>query len=253
MKIRILGSYGGSMLNCRTTSFLVDDFLAVDAGSITLALNLEEQLKIRHIILSHTHIDHIYSLPFFVANISNETGNTVDLFASKESIENLQKHLFNNFTWPDFSILPTHTNPAIKFNEIESEQSFQIGYLNITPIEVNHIIPTLGFLISSDESSVLYIADTSATNKIWEYANQTGNLKAIFIEASYPNRMQDLAYKSGHFTPADLSKELQKLNHKVTALVYHYKPEFFAEIKAEVEEINYPHLSFALQDEIYYF
>jgi len=253
MKVKILGPYGGSMRNCRTTCFLVDDFLALDAGSLTLALDCEEQLKIHHIVLSHTHIDHIYSLPFFVANICSETKHTVTLYASKQSIENLQNHLFNNFTWPDFSILPSLTKPTIKFVEIKSEQPFQIKNYKITPIEVNHIIHTLGFLVSSEESSILYIADTSATDKIWEYANKTNNLKAIFIEASYPNRMRKLAFKSGHFTPVDLSSELQKLNHNVKILVYHFKPEFFEEIKGEVEEINHPNISFALQDDTHYF
>jgi len=253
MKVRVLGSYGGSIQNCRTTCFLVDDFLAIDAGSLTLALSLEEQAKVSHILLSHTHIDHTYSLPFFIANISNKIRESVSIFASKESIENLQNHVFNNYNWPDFSILPSLTNPAIKFIEINPEVPFNIKYLKIIPIQVDHIIPTLGFLLSSQETSVLYIADSSATDKIWEYANRAKNLKALFIEASYPNRLKSLAYKSGHLTPADLAKELQKFKNQAKILVYHCKPEFFDEIKAELAEINHPPVSFAHQNETYYF
>jgi ribonuclease BN (tRNA processing enzyme) len=253
MEIKILGSYGGSSLNCRTTCFLINDFLALDAGSLTLALDLEEQQKVSHILLSHTHIDHIYSLPFIIANISNDVSSPISLYASKESIENLQNHLFNNYTWPDFSIIPSHTNPAIRFIEIEAERSFKIKNLNITPIKVNHIIPTFGFMVSSPDTSVLYIADTSTTEKIWDYANNTKNLKAIFIEASYPNRLRKLAYKSGHLTPADLAQELKKFKQEAEILIYHCKPEFFDEIKKDLRMINNPHISFAQQDKIYRF
>lgn len=253
MRVKILGSYGGSVLNCRTTCFLVNDFLALDAGSLTMALNLEEQRKVSHILLSHTHIDHIYSLPFIIANISNNVSAPISLYASKQSIENLQNHLFNNYTWPDFSIIPSYTNPAIKFIEIEAERSFEINDLSITPIEVNHIIPTFGFMISSEETAILYIADTSATERIWHYANNAKNLRAVFIEASYPNRLRKLAYKSGHLTPADLEQELKKFKQEAEILVYHCKPEFFDEIKEDLRLINHPNISFAQQNKIYCF
>lgn len=255
MNFRVLGCYGGSMPGKFTTSFLLDEEIAIDGGAISLALTLPEQLKLRYVLLTHTHIDHTYSLPFFVDNIfsrAKERGIKITIYSHKAAISALKEHLFNNSSWPDFTLIP-EKNPLLNFVEIKEKEEFRIGEFTVTPIYVNHIIPTMGFLIDKGDKTAIFVGDTKATKEIWKEANGRRKIDVLFIETSFPNRLKELADRSGHLTPIGLAAELEKFQHRPRIIVYHQKPEYIKEIEEELSALGNPKLELARQGAIYRF
>lgn len=253
MEFRVIGAYGGESPNHRMTCFLLNENLALDAGSLTRGLTLEEQYKIQSIVISHSHMDHITSLPFLVENVFGKQNETLTLYCSKESMANIKKNMFNNDTWPDFTKIPEKRLPTITFKEIEEEISFDIGDFIFLPVKVDHIVPTLGFLITDNKSSILYSSDTAPTKRIWEIANATVNLKAVLLEVSFGNSLENVAQVSKHLVPSTIKEEIKKLKKDVPVYLYHMKPPWIKTIKKEVEGLGIKNLDFLVQDKIYNF
>ena len=246
MEFRVLGSFGGDSPDCRMTSFLIDGCVAVDAGAITRTLTIDEQRGVRHVMITHTHMDHTNSLPFLIENSFGSSDEPVSIFCTKRVLAGVRRHLFNNDTWPDFTRIPNHMYPSIRFEEIEIERPFTIsplpsGELEVTAIEVNHIVPTTGLLLRQGSSSIIFTSDTGPTDRIWEVANATEDLVAIITEVSFPNRMQDVADVSLHLTPQTLAIELAKLRREVPVYLYHFKPPYVETLRAELAATDLPH------------
>lgn len=229
------------------TSFLIDDRVAIDAGAITRALTIEEQRLVRHVLITHTHMDHTNTLPFLIENSFGSSDEPVSIFCTKRVLAGVRRHLFNNDTWPDFTRIPDHLYPSVRFQEIEIEVPFVIdnlpgGPLEVTAVEVNHIVPTTGLLLRQEASSVIFTSDTGPTSRIWEVANASEDLAAIIIEVSFPNRMQDVADVSLHLTPQTLNTELSKLDRQIPVYLYHFKPPYVEELRSELAEteLRYP-------------
>ncbi len=241
------------------TSFLIDDTVAIDAGAITRALEIDQQRRIRHVVITHTHSDHTASLPFFIENIFGFDDEAVTIYSTRRVLANVKRHLFNNDTWPDFSRIPNHHYPSVRFVEISTGTPFVIeglagGELEITPIPVNHIVPTIGLMFRQEQSSVVFTSDTGPTEEIWKLANRTENLSAVITECSFPNRLQAVADVSLHLTPGTLAKELIKLETGPRVLLYHFKPPYLDEIRTELKTTALPHPVEELeQDRVYTF
>lgn len=241
------------------TSFLVDGRVAVDAGAITRALTIEEQRQVRHVLITHTHMDHTNTLPFLIENSFGSSDQPVSIYCTKRVLAGIRRHLFNNDTWPDFTRIPNHLYPSVRFEEIEVETAFEItdlpgGPLQVTAIEVNHIVPTTGLLLRQGPSSVIFTSDTGPTSRIWEIANDTDDLAAIITEVSFPNRMQDVADVSLHLTPKMLGLELAKLDREIPIYIYHFKPPYVEELREELATTELPATVEELeQDRIYSF
>jgi len=253
MLIQVLGGYGGESLDCRMTCLLVNGTIALDAGSLSQALSIENQVGVRSILLSHSHMDHTNSLPFFIENVFGRIDGAIDIYASSATIYALRKYLFNNATWPDFTRLPNHLVPAVQFHEFASEVPVVIDGVKFTPIPVDHLVPTHGFLIEQDGAAVLWSSDTGPTGRFWEIANRTPNLKALCIDTSFDNSLQQVADVSLHLTPQTLETELRKLQRKVPILLHHLKPPCVARIKAEIRQLHNPDLEFLEQGKEYKF
>ncbi len=253
MELKVIGAYGGESPNHRMTCFLLNNNCALDAGSLTRGLSLEEQYKIQSIVISHSHMDHITSLPFLVENVFGKQEKVLTLYCSKESMSNIKKNMFNNDTWPDFTKIPEKNLPTITFKEIVPEVSFEVGDLIFLPIKVNHIVPTLGFLITNEKTSILYSSDTAPTKRIWEIANATFDLKAVFLEISFHNNMEKVAQVSKHLIPKTVAEEIKKLKKDVPIYLYHMKPPCIKKIKEEVKELKISNLDFLIQDKNYIF
>jgi len=227
------------------TSFLVDGQVAVDAGAITRALTISEQRQVRHVLITHTHMDHTATLPFLIENIFGTHPEPVSIYCSKRVLGAVKRHLFNNDTWPDFSRIPDHLEPSVRFQEIVAEEPFCItglpgGDLEITAVPVDHIVPTTGFLFRQGLSSVIFTSDTGPTERVWQVANSTPDLKALITECSFPNRLQAVADVSLHLTPNTLAKELGKLRCEVPVLLYHFKPPYVDELRSELAGTDLP-------------
>jgi ribonuclease BN (tRNA processing enzyme) len=259
MEFRVLGSYGGDSPDCRMTSFLIDGSVVVDAGAITRALTIDEQRAIRHVLISHTHMDHTATLPFLIENIFGTHPEPLSIYCSQRALGAVRRHLFNNDTWPDFTRIPDHIEPSVRFQEIVAEEPFTIsglpgGDLEVTAIPVDHIVPTTAFLLRQGPSSVIFTSDTGPTDRIWQVANRTDDLKALITECSFPNRLQAVADVSRHLTPTSLAAELGKLEREVPVLIYHFKPPYVDELRSELSTTRLPRpVEELVQDRTYTF
>ena len=241
------------------TSFLIDGAVAVDAGAITRALTIEEQRAIRHVIITHTHMDHTASLPFLIENIFGSNNEPVSVYCTDDVLTAVRRHLFNNDTWPDFSRIPNHLYPSVRFEVIEPERPFTItglagGDLEVMAVPVNHIVPTTGLLLRQGETSTIFTSDTGPTSRIWEVANETEDLAALITECSFPNRLQEVADVSLHLSPQTLATDLAKLRCRVPVHLYHFKPPYVDELRRELAATDLPHPVTELeQDRVYDF
>ena len=221
------------------TSFLINGELALDAGSLTQALSLEEQRRIRQVVLTHSHLDHTASLPFLVENTFGDQPQALEIQVTPQVLKTVKLHLFNNDTWPDFTRIPNDMLPALRLNVHEPRQPFDSNGLRLTPIPVNHIVPTHGYVVEDGSSAVVFTSDTGPTEEIWDVANRTTNLKAVIVEVSFPSRLQAVADVSLHLTPTTLRSELEKLRRGVPVYLYHLKPAFLEELRAELAATSF--------------
>lgn len=253
MDIQVLGSYGGESPDCRMTCLLINGTTALDAGSLSNTLPIERQVSVQSIVLSHSHMDHVNSLPFFIENVFGRGEDAIDIHASAATVYAIRKYLFNNATWPDFTRLPNHLLPAMRFHELTDELAIQVAGVSFLPVPVDHVIPTHGYLISQNGASVLWSSDTGPTQRLWEIANATPNLKAICIEVSFDNALQNIADVSLHLTPQSLAAELRKLERRVPILLHHLKPPCIPRILEEVKALGNPDIEFLEQGKTYRF
>lgn len=248
MNVRILGCFGGQMPGCHTTSFLVNRSLLVDAGTIGVVLSQQEQQEITDILLTHSHLDHLAGLPFFLFNVFARVSHTITIHASAEVLHALRTHLFNDHCWPDPTRLPVPEAPFCVYHELEAGQSYDIAGLRVKPIPVNHVVPTFGYLIGDGNTAFAFTADTGPTERFWqelaEYAPagvaaSGERLSAIITEVSFPNALQAIAETSKHMTADDLSKELRKLPVTgVPVYVFHLKPQDLEQVVQEIRAID---------------
>ncbi len=181
VKIRILGCYGSETLKYKTTCFLINDRVSIDAGALTSSLSIDEQARIDAILITHCHFDHIKDVPFLIDNIFGLRTSPVTIVGLESVIDTLKKHVFNNIVWPDFSKLPTANKPVMKYRVVKSVNGFQCNGLKFNVFPVSHAIDTVGVKVSGDGSSFIISSDTGPTEMLWEIANQSRNLRALFV------------------------------------------------------------------------
>ncbi len=251
MKIRVLGCHGSDqliarssgLLHCGTCGFLIDGTVLVDAGTIGSRLLVDEQKQIRHVLLSHLHFDHIKELPTLADNLVWEAAAPVVVASIPDVLKGLEAHIFNGDVYPDFFTLPDPRQPVLRSQVLALGQVSPVSGLEVMPIAVNHLVPTVGFIIGDGRSSLLYSGDTYQTDELWRVASRIPTLKAAFIETSFPNELADLARLSKHLTPALLAEEIRKLGRPDVAVhVYHMKPRFREQIVQEIEALNLPQI-----------
>ncbi len=248
MKIELLPSSvdgdGRATLEQRLTCFLVDDCVAVDAGSIALALTEEQRPLVRDIIITHPHMDHIASLPIFIDDLYSILEAPIRIHATQEVIDLLERDVFNWTVYPRFSELDNEFGKVMQYVPFEIGKDFSVAHLSVKAIPVNHIVPTVGLIISSEGTTVAFSSDTAETSDFWTAVNQIPNLSALLIEASFPNSMTRLAEVSRHLTPATLGKELAKMRHNgLDILAVHLKPAYRQILIEELEELGIPKLA----------
>lgn len=254
MRIRLLPSSAGreSQLQC-LTSFLIDDQVAIDGGSIGFALAPGEIGAVRHIIVTHSHADHTASLPIYVAEAFNVLNDPIIIYGSSEVIAALRKHVFNDDVWPDFEKiqLSNGSGPTVEFCELQARQKLNIAGIDVTPIPVNHLVPTFGLLVQNETAAVVFTSDTYTTDEIWTAAREIEHLKAVFVDVSFPNEMGELAEVSKHLTPELLADELKKLDRDVEVYAVHIKPTNRDEVIKQIAALTGRPVSIGEIDHIY--
>ncbi len=235
MWISILGCSGGIGPGNRTTSILIDDDILLDAGSGVGDLQLQQMAKIRHIFISHSHLDHIAFLPFLVDSIFSQIKEPIQVYGLPETIKALKDHIFNWSIWPDFSELPTKENPVLEFNIMPPHSTIQVGDRKVTSIPVEHVVPGVGFCVENkDGKNFAFSGDTATNDSLWAALNKLPSLNTLMIESGYPDCMEALSKMAQHYTPAILAEDLQKLNHKPHLLISHLKPGLEIQISEEL-------------------
>jgi 3',5'-cyclic-nucleotide phosphodiesterase len=236
MQLRVLGCHGGETPKHRTSSFLVGDTLAIDAGAITSGLSLDEQARIDSVLVSHPHMDHIRDLATLADNRCQQGGSTLDIVGIPATIEALRIHFFNDVIWPDFTKIDAKDGPTVRFVEVQPDRVAEINGYEVTPVMVNHTVDTSAFVIRQNASSIVYGGDTGPTEELWKQINALDDLQALMMEVSFPNDEYELAFQSRHLTPETLSTELSKLelSEELPILLYHIKPTFEAKVLREL-------------------
>ena len=254
MNLRVLGCHGGELPKHRTTCFLVDGKLCVDGGAITSVLPLEEILQIDDIFLTHSHFDHMKDVPLMTDVLVGRRSKPVVVHGPAETMEAMDKDVFNNRVWPDFRAIPTAENPVIAFEEMPVRQPVTCQGYRIRAIPVHHPVYSVGYIFESKSGAVAFSGDTGPTDELWRVLNATPNLKALFLEVSFPSHMQWLADVSGHLTPRTVVTELEKLDRRgARVYLYHLKPSFIDEVKKEIAGLRRDYLQICELDDVYTF
>jgi ribonuclease BN (tRNA processing enzyme) len=235
MRVRVIGSHGGVSPGYRTSCYLLDDHVLIDCGSAASGMTVEQQLEISDIFITHPHLDHIKDICFIIENTFRPERQPLILRSTTEILDDVHKHLLNDVVWPDFSRIfvdQTRTKTILKFQPIEHE--VEVHGLKLRHAPVNHPVNAVGYVVDYGKGQIIFSGDTGPTDQLWAEANRCTNLKAIFTEISFPNRMDGLARASGHFTTRQLLDELNKLeNRQVPIYIAHFKPQFFDELMEE--------------------
>ncbi|HKQ28439.1 MAG TPA: 3',5'-cyclic-nucleotide phosphodiesterase [Burkholderiales bacterium] len=220
----------------RTTSFLVDSDILIDAGTGVGDLTLAELSQIDHIFITHSHLDHVTSIPLLVDTIGGMRGKPIDVYATRATTEILKNHLFNWSIWPDFTEIPTAEAPFLRYQEIELGRAVVINGRTITPIPARHTVPAVGYHLDSGAASLVFSGDTGPNDALWRIVNRIENLKYLIIETAFSNKERHLAEISRHLCPAMLADELKKLERNAEIYITHMKPGEIEPTMLEIEE-----------------
>ncbi len=234
MRVQLLPSSfkndGTASQSQRLTCFVIDDCVAIDAGSLAFSCSDAQREQIRDAVISHTHLDHIAGLPIFLDDLFASFTEPFRLHVTAEMLEVLENNIFNWNIYPRFSELKNSHGNVLEYSLVDPEKVFKVKHLEVLAVAVNHHSPSLGFLISDGKISIAITGDTSETSDIWKACAECDNLAAVFVECAFPNEMGKLAGDSHHLTPERLGSELEKLGDR-------RYPVYVSNIKAMYRDI----------------
>lgn len=225
MRIRVLGCSGGIGAGSRTTALLIDDDVLIDAGTGIGDLALADIDSIRHVFLTHAHLDHIAGLPMLVDRIFDENFTMpLTVYAREETLRAVQDHLFNDVIWPNFAKLPSAANPMLRYRVCGPGDTITIGHRDFYAIDVMHSVPSLGYTVQNSGGVFAVSGDTKSNQTLWPVLNACDDLKVLVIEVSFPDEMAELAGVAGHYTPKTLTDDLKRLRHSPEIWLTGMKP-----------------------------
>jgi len=236
MKIRILGCSGGVGPGLRTTSLLVDDDILIDAGSGVGDLRLEEMAAIRHVFLTHSHLDHIAYIPLMLDSIFGKRADPLVLHGRPETLEALQRHIFNWVIWPDFARLPSSDKPVLRYEVMMPGQVLVMDGRCFEMIPVEHAVPAVGYRVECPTGSFAFSGDTSTNDSFWEGLNAHEHLDLLIVETAFCNADIAICRLAKHYCPRLLAEDLKKLRHRPDIYITHNKPAEEEIILAECAE-----------------
>lgn len=236
MRFEILGCSGGIGGKLQTTAFLVDDDILIDGGTGLTGLELERLAKIDHVFVTHAHLDHIAGIPLMVDSCAHMRSRPLTIYALEAVISCLESHVFNWKIWPDFSRIPTPDAAFMRYRPIYFGDPVRLGSRTITPIPAKHVVPTAGFHLDSGAASLVFSADTTANEALWNYVNGIENLRYLLIETAFPNDCKEIALLSKHLYPDLLAEELRNLRVPAEIYITHLKPDSADQTMREIRE-----------------
>jgi ribonuclease BN (tRNA processing enzyme) len=235
MKLRVLGCSGGIGGNLRTTSFLLDHDVLIDAGTGVGELSLTELAMIDHVFVTHSHLDHIACIPFMLDSAGFMRDRPLTVYASEETLDILKQHIFNWKIWPDFSEIPNARQPYMRYQSMDLGETVILNGRKITSIPANHVVPAVGYHLDSGKASLVFSGDTTTNDALWKVVNKIENLRYLIIETAFSNSEKDLAVLSKHLCPSMLAVELVKFKREAEVFITHLKP---GELELTMQEIE---------------
>lgn len=236
MRIRVMGCSGGIGAGSRTSAMLVDDDVLIDAGTGIGDLAVEDLRLIRHVFLTHAHLDHIAGLPMLADLIFDENFSApLTVHAREETLRALQDHLFNDVIWPDFAKLPSPDRPLLRYSVCSPGDTVTLGQRDFYAVDVMHSVPSLGFTVQNSNGAFAVSGDTKTNETLWPVLNACNALKLLIIEVSFPDELEKLANTSGHYCPKTLSRDLERLRHDPEIWLTGMKP---GEEERILEQVN---------------
>jgi len=214
---------------------LVDNDILIDAGTGVADLSLTELSLIDHIFITHSHLDHIVTIPFIVDSVGGMRAKPLTVYAIPATIEILRNHIFNWIIWPDFTQIPSAEKAFMRFEPIQLGETVMLGKRKFTALPANHAVPAVGYQMDSGKASLVFTGDTTTNDPLWEIVNKIANLKYLIIETAFCNRDRQLAVLSKHLCASMLAEELAKLERSPEIYVTHLKP---GEIELTMQEIE---------------
>lgn len=224
MELRVLGCSGGIAAGRRTTSFLVDREVLIDAGSGVGDLTLDEMSRIKHILLTHSHLDHVHAIPLLVDSIFDRIAEPITIHALPETIKALKEHMFNWVIWPDFTSLPHPEKPVLRYVAMQPGESLEVGGRRFRMVPVNHVVPTVGYIVEGDDSIFAFSGDTTNNDTWWDALNALSRLDLLIVECAFSNAEMELCRNARHYCPQMLAEDLLKLEHEPPIWLTHGKP-----------------------------
>jgi ribonuclease BN (tRNA processing enzyme) len=235
MRLRVLGCSGGIGGNLRTTSFLLDRDVLIDAGTGVGELSLGELTEIDHVFVTHSHLDHIASIPLMLDSAGFMRDRPLTVYASEETLDILRQHIFNWKIWPDFSEIPNVQQPYLRYQSMELGETVLLNGRKITAIPANHVVPAVGYQLDSGKASLVFSGDTTSCDALWKVVNKIENLRYLIIETAFSNSEKDLAVISKHLCPSMLAEELVKFKLDAEVFITHLKP---GELELTMQEVE---------------
>ncbi|MEW6053049.1 MAG: 3',5'-cyclic-nucleotide phosphodiesterase [Nitrospirota bacterium] len=240
MRIRVIGCSGAEFPGHNAPSFVLDDEIVFDAGSITDVLDKKAQFRIKNIFITHAHLDHIKSIPFLADNvIVGRKKNRINILSIAQVIRTIKRHLFNSSVWPDFTIIPNPEHAIMNLITLKAGLTLRINRYSVTPYRVKHPVPAVGYLVEDDRNKrFFYTGDTGPTPQTWKNIGRR-RLNCLIIDVSFPDAMRGMAVKTGHLTPALLRQELMMM-HDMPERVYisHPKPQYIRTIRNQISRLK---------------
>jgi ribonuclease BN (tRNA processing enzyme) len=238
MQIRVLGCSGSIAAGSRTTSFLLDGDILIDAGTGVGDLTLDEMARVDHILVSHSHLDHVLAIGLLADSVTRrreaQGRPPVQVHALPETLAALRVHVFNGIIWPDFTRLPSADQPVLAFAPFAVGDVLQLAGRRIEVLPAAHTVPAVGFAVLADAGAWVYSGDTGPNPALWARL-ATLPLAALVIETAFRDDQAELAAISRHLCPAELERELAQLGGSADVYITHIKP---GEVDAVMSEIG---------------
>jgi ribonuclease BN (tRNA processing enzyme) len=228
LRIQLLPTSLGDRTQTQSlTTFIINGTIALDAGSLGFSLEGEQLAHIEHVIITHSHLDHVASLPIAIAEVFPRLKRPIKIYGTEVVLQAVRDHLLNGVIWPDFSLIKMlgTDRAAIEFVTLRPHETFELDGVRFTPVPVNHEVPTIGLVAETPDAAVAFTSDTCRTDDIWAAASKPANLRAVFVDCSFPDEMESLAITSGHLTPKMVAAEAAKLTRPATIVCVHIKPD----------------------------
>ena len=234
-------------------SVLIDDHIAIDTCGLACLDPIEAQRAVDHVLLTHSHLDHVGGLPLFLDNTYRPDHACPTIYAGEATWNAVSQHLFNDVIWPDLEKIADSEAPFFNKQIVDVHRPVSIGGYLVTPIPLEHVVPTLGYIFQGASGSVLFCWDTAPFPEFENIVAAIPNLQAIFLDASFPNELLWLAEKSEHTTPAQFGQLVKSIPANVRLIAIHLKPGHHQELAAELHQLGLPNLEIADPGAVYEF